>query len=360
MIAGRGVATLVGLPRGGAARAADGASAPPTASCVWEAWEHYQDTLRRAQPDRLAAPAHARPRAGRGRRRAAVRRDHRRRGTGPHGHAGAAAPGARPHARPSPPDARRRRAAVDLSRRLHAAVRRSRRPRAFLPAAHELAQHAVDRRRGRSRDGRPAVRRPRGRVRTAARARGAPAAPARRAAASSTSSATTRTATTVLRDLLAGRAHRSTRRPRSPCSAARARPGSAASALRGARRAERGHHATRQARRRRSRRRPRRHASRAAKGLEFKLVVLVGYPQGHWTVQPFWLQDRDDRDAWWDDRATQALRRHDPRARPARARRDRSARRRPRAGRAGSTNGTGPLDDRRARGQRKRRPVDVA
>jgi superfamily I DNA/RNA helicase len=37
-----------------------------------------------------------------------------------------------------------------------------------------------------------------------------------------------------------------------------------------------------------------------SKGLEFKLVVLVGYRRKDWTVQPFWLQDRDDRDAWWE------------------------------------------------------------
>ena len=36
-----------------------------------------------------------------------------------------------------------------------------------------------------------------------------------------------------------------------------------------------------------------------SKGLEFKLVVLVGYRKGDWTVQPFWLKDRDDRDDWW-------------------------------------------------------------
>ena len=37
-----------------------------------------------------------------------------------------------------------------------------------------------------------------------------------------------------------------------------------------------------------------------SKGLEFKLVVLVGYRKGDWTVQPFWLKDRGDRDEWWD------------------------------------------------------------
>ena len=36
-----------------------------------------------------------------------------------------------------------------------------------------------------------------------------------------------------------------------------------------------------------------------SKGLEFKLVVLVGYRRGDWTVQPFWLKDRGDRDEWW-------------------------------------------------------------
>jgi hypothetical protein len=28
-------------------------------------------------------------------------------------------------------------------------------------------------------------------------------------------------------------------------------------------------------------------------------VVLVGYRRGDWTVQPFWLRDRGDRDDWW-------------------------------------------------------------
>ena len=36
-----------------------------------------------------------------------------------------------------------------------------------------------------------------------------------------------------------------------------------------------------------------------SKGLEFKLVILVGYRRGDWTVQPFWLKDRGDRDEWW-------------------------------------------------------------
>jgi superfamily I DNA/RNA helicase len=36
-----------------------------------------------------------------------------------------------------------------------------------------------------------------------------------------------------------------------------------------------------------------------SKGLEFKLVVLVGYRKGDWSVQPFWLKDRGDRDDWW-------------------------------------------------------------
>jgi superfamily I DNA/RNA helicase len=35
-----------------------------------------------------------------------------------------------------------------------------------------------------------------------------------------------------------------------------------------------------------------------SKGLEFKLVVLVGYRRGAWTVQPYWLKDRGDRDEW--------------------------------------------------------------
>ena len=37
-----------------------------------------------------------------------------------------------------------------------------------------------------------------------------------------------------------------------------------------------------------------------SKGLEFKLVVLVGYRKGAWSVQPFWLKDPEDRAAWWD------------------------------------------------------------
>jgi superfamily I DNA/RNA helicase len=32
-----------------------------------------------------------------------------------------------------------------------------------------------------------------------------------------------------------------------------------------------------------------------SKGLEFKLVVLVGYDRKAWTVQPFWLTDSGDR-----------------------------------------------------------------
>jgi superfamily I DNA/RNA helicase len=36
-----------------------------------------------------------------------------------------------------------------------------------------------------------------------------------------------------------------------------------------------------------------------SKGLEFKLVVLVGYRRVAWSVQPHWLKDRDDRDEWW-------------------------------------------------------------
>ena len=36
-----------------------------------------------------------------------------------------------------------------------------------------------------------------------------------------------------------------------------------------------------------------------SKGLEFKLVLLVGYRRGDWTVQPFWLKDRADREEWW-------------------------------------------------------------
>jgi superfamily I DNA/RNA helicase len=35
-----------------------------------------------------------------------------------------------------------------------------------------------------------------------------------------------------------------------------------------------------------------------SKGLEFKLVVLVGYRRAAWTVQPYWLKDRGDRDDW--------------------------------------------------------------
>ena len=36
-----------------------------------------------------------------------------------------------------------------------------------------------------------------------------------------------------------------------------------------------------------------------SKGLEFKFVLLVGYRRGDWSVQPFWLKDRVDRDYWW-------------------------------------------------------------
>ena len=28
-------------------------------------------------------------------------------------------------------------------------------------------------------------------------------------------------------------------------------------------------------------------------------MILVGYRRGDWTVQPFWLKDRGDRDEWW-------------------------------------------------------------
>ena len=58
-----------------------------------------------------------------------------------------------------------------------------------------------------------------------------------------------------------------------------------------------------------------------SKGLEFKLVVLVGYRKGDWTVQPFWLKDRDDRDDWWATERRKLFVAMTRAARPARARR---------------------------------------
>lgn len=37
-----------------------------------------------------------------------------------------------------------------------------------------------------------------------------------------------------------------------------------------------------------------------SKGLEFKLVVLLGPERGAWAVRPYWLTERDDQRDWWD------------------------------------------------------------
>ena len=236
-----------------------------------------------------------------GRARAALRRGHRRRGAGPHGDVqvrllmaldtGARAP---------QPDVRRRRPAGDLPRRLQPALGRARRARPLVPAAHELAQHAVDRRGRRGGHGRRAVRRPRGR----ARARARPARRRCRAGAAScpscTSSTPTRTGDEVLRQLL-GRRSGSSPRPTSPSSAGRSKAWTARRArVEAARRPDRRHSPQlAKTRGRRARRGPRRHASKAARASSSSSSSSSATARATGPCKPFWLKDRGDRDEWW-------------------------------------------------------------